>query len=82
MRDSTTVTGDDIVFVNGLGAVVEANHNEQNIRYLGQSMWIFSSTTWLSKHAVSVAGGQATFWILQTVTSAVRIDVPLNDGLL
>ena len=67
--------------MNGLGADVEANHHEQNIRYLGQSMWIFSSTTWVSKHAVTVEGGQAVLWILQTVTSAVRIDVPLKRWL-
>ena len=59
---STAVTGDDIVFVNGLGADVEANHHEQNVRYLEQSMWLYSSTTWVSKHAVTVEGGQAVLW--------------------
>ena len=31
---STAVTGDDIIFVNELGANVEADHHEQNIQYL------------------------------------------------
>ena len=64
------------------GADVETDLHEQYIRYLGQSMWTFSSTTWVSKHAVAVEGGQAVLGILQTVTSAVRIDVTLNDGFL
>ena len=42
----------------------------------------FSSTTWVSKHAVTFEGGQAGLWGLQTVTSAVRIAVTLRDGFL
>ena len=58
---------------NSLGEIVKVDHHEQNFRYPGQSHCglEFSNMRSLSR-AVS-----QSFGIMQTVTSAVRIDV--ND---
>ena len=72
----TGATGHGIDFVDGLGADVVVDYVEQNIRYPGQSHRRrclqqpgLSGVRLLSRTV------EQSFGIMQTVTSAVRIDV-------